>query len=277
MSLDELRRRKQQVVVAHGEWTAHNIHLAGDFYTITDRLTADDVKLRRIVQVVADLAAKPLRELRVLDLACLEGLYAVEFARHGAAVVGIEGRRRNIEKARFAKSALSLDNLELVLDDVRNLRQETYGAFDVVLCLGILYHLDAPDVFAFVEQLADVCRGLAVLDTHVAPRSETTRVYRGRWYCGALFREHAADATLEEKEAVSWASLDNPESFWPTRPSLYNLLSHAGFTSAYECHVPEEAEKPSDRVTFVAVKGERPTLLSCPRMNAEPLRDLPEG
>ena len=43
-------------------------------------------------------------------------------------------------------------------DDVRNLSVEKHGEFDVVLCLGNLYHLGAPDVFSFAARLSEVCR-----------------------------------------------------------------------------------------------------------------------
>ena len=45
---------------------------------------AADWRLRRIVQVAADLLGKPLSQARVLDLACLEGHYGIEFAMQGA-------------------------------------------------------------------------------------------------------------------------------------------------------------------------------------------------
>jgi hypothetical protein len=96
-----------------------------------------------IVQMVRDVAGRPLRELRVVDLACLEGMYRIELARQGARVVAIEGREANLDKARPAQEALALDNLELYLDDVRNLSAKKYGRFDVVLatCTGAAWVL----------------------------------------------------------------------------------------------------------------------------------------
>src|SRR5947207_2409975 len=255
MDYSQLNERKAGVVARHGEWTAHNIHLGGGLYTMGEYVRGDEILARRLLQIASDLTGRPLADLRVLDLACLEGLYAVEFARHGAAAVGVEIREANLEKARFAKEALGLERLEFVLDDVRNLSAEKYGEFDVVLCIGILYHLDAPDVFDFVHRMAEVCRRCLVIDTHVSNTNEVAVVYGGHEYAGRYFGEHAPDATTEEKAKVLWASIDNEKSFWLTRTSLYNLLARAGFTSVYECHNPAVRNKFGDRVTLVAVKG----------------------
>ena len=42
--------------------------------------------------MIQDITQCNFKELRILDLACLEGQYAIEFAMQGAEVVGIEGR-----------------------------------------------------------------------------------------------------------------------------------------------------------------------------------------
>lgn len=275
MNAAAIEQRRREIVARFGPWTAHNIRLAEDVYTMGPGIAGDEIKLRRILQSVADLAARPLTELRILDLACLEGLYAVEFARHGARVVGVEGRAVNLAKASFAREVLELGNLELRQDDVRNLSRERYGSFDVVLCLGILYHLDAPDVFNFLERTAEVCQRFAVIDTHVSLADEDRRVHRGREYRGRAYVEHPPHATAEEKAGRLWASLDNPMSFWLTRASLYNALLHSGFTSVLECQLPPEPAKPEDRVTLVAVKGRRHELASAPLADALPL-EVPE-
>jgi len=277
MDVELIESRKRRIVERFGPWSAHNIFLEGDVYTINKGIAGDEVKLRRILQNVSDLSRRPLDSLRVLDLACLEGLYAVEFARHGAKVVGIEGREANLAKARFAKEVLALENLEFVQDDVRNLSKAKYGQFDVVLCLGILYHLDAPDVLAFLEQMADVCRDFALIDTHVSLVPEKSFLHRGRKYWGRAYQEHAAGSPPQERTGRLWASLDNPESFWLTRPSLYNALSHAGFTTVYECHMPPESEKPLDRVTLLAMRGQRQELFCSPILSAQPIGDLAEN
>jgi ubiquinone/menaquinone biosynthesis C-methylase UbiE len=267
---------KNDVIAKYGSWTAHNICLQDDVYTIAPRIVGDEVKLRRIVQCVFDLAGGSVEGLRILDLACLEGLYAIEFARHKASCLGIEGREANIEKARFAKEVLRLDNLDLVQDDVRNLSAEKYGRFDIVLCLGLLYHLDAPDVFPFIERLSEVCRRVCIVDTLIALSPTTQYTYHDKIYTGTKGEEHGPKDSMETKRAKLWASLDNGQNFWLSRATLFNALAHAGFTTAYECNVPAEPRKPADRITVVAIKGETCRLLNTPLMAVRPEEDVPE-
>jgi 2-polyprenyl-3-methyl-5-hydroxy-6-metoxy-1,4-benzoquinol methylase len=276
MDIEKMQQRKQATIAQFGEWTAHNIHLHNDVYTIGNRVVGDEVKLRRITQMVADVAKKPLNELRVLDLACLEGLYGIELARQGAQVVGIEGRETNLAKAQFTKEILALDNLTLIQDDVRNLSVEQQGSFDVVLCLGILYHLEVPDLFLFLERLSQVCQGFVVIDTHVGATPERSHVYNGHTYWGTSYQEHTPQSSLDERSQDLWASLDNVTSFWFTRPSLYNVLSHLGFTTIYECYYPTEIDKQPDRLTFLAIKGQSQALQSAPLMAHQPIPDLAE-
>ena len=206
--LDILRAEKQNVIERFGDWTDHNIHITGDLYTIGADVVS--TRLRRIVQIVSDAAHEPLANLRILDLACLEGLYAIEFARQGAQAVAIEGREANLAKVRFVKDALGLGNLTLSQDDVRNLSPEKYGEFDVVLCLGILYHLDAPDVFRFVENIARVTRRFAVFDTYVSTAGKTMRSHDGKSYWGREVFEHSPTDSAEARLSRLWNSLDNP-------------------------------------------------------------------
>ena len=257
MDRPEVESRKAELEHEHGPWTAHNVRLADGLFTIGPAPSGDEVKLRRVLQVVADLAGKPLDQLRVLDLACLEGMYALEFATRGAQVVAIEGREANLAKARFAAEALGIDGVEWILGDVRDLSRERHGTFDAVLCLGILYHLDAADVFALVERIAEVCTSLLVVDTHVAPRPRVSRAHRGRTYSGRILVEHEAGESEAVRMRRLWSSLDNLRAFAPTRPSLLNLLADNGFPTVLECHLPPEPEKEPHRLTLAARRGER--------------------
>jgi SAM-dependent methyltransferase len=209
--------------------------------------------------MVSDLLGGSLEDIRVIDLACEEGLFGIELARRGAKVLGVEGRAGNVARAHFAKSALGLDSYEVVQDDVRNVTRDKYGEFDVVLNLGILYHLDAPDVFELVYGLSDMCTRFMFLSTHYGHFARRHHTFRGQTYWGAPYPEHRPDTTAQQRLALMRASLDNPVSFWPTLPSLLNLLSDAGFTSVLEARSPRDApgEQPGSLVNLVAMKGER--------------------
>jgi hypothetical protein len=254
MDTQTLRIRMDELIVRHGPWTT-NIHLGNGVYTIDRGAPSVHAKLVRLGQLILDLTGQPVAALRILDLACLEAEFAIEFARKGASVVGIEGRIANIEKARLAKEALRLDNLQLVQDDVRNLSVQKYGLFDVVICSGILYHLDSPDVISFLEKVGEVCRRCAIVDTHVSLFGGKAFSYKNENYSGNRFTEHHVKAPQAERARSVWASLDNASSFWLTRSSLYNALTVAGFTSVYECHTPVYIGPPPDRATFLALKG----------------------
>jgi len=271
----DIVERKREVIQRFGPWIANNIHLVDDCYTIGEKIEGDEVKLRRILQVVSDITKRPLETLRVLDLACLEGLYAIEFARHAARAVGIEGREAHIAKARFVKNELSLNNLEFFQDDVRNVTKAKYGEFDVVLCLGILYHLDVPDVFSFLEQIADVCQDVIIIDTRIALGPTRSYTHKGTQYWGHSIREHRPNDTREQKLSRYWASLDNVTSFHLSRTSLYCMLGRLGFTSVYECHLPAEPTKPIDRITVVGIKGRRQRIINSPLMEQYPVDNAP--
>jgi len=262
--LDELKRE-------YGDWT-YDIPLPFDIWT-RGNLQIPHTRLKRIVQVVNDLTGKPLSECRILDLACLDGIFSIEFARQGAYTTGVEIREANIKKAIFCKEALGLHNLDFRRDDVRNVNLESYGRFDAIICSGILYHLTATDVISLINTMFEMVNSVVVIDTHIALKPAERFLHDGNEYWGAVFREHADDATPEEKAKSLLASADNPTSFWFTRPSLVNILSKAGFSSIYECFIPAHLNygKPGlehrDRCTFVAIKGAACEIKTSPSVN----------
>ena len=167
---------KNQVIEKYGAWDSNNVYLEDGLYTMGSEIVGDEIKLQRVVQCVLDHMGGTVEGMRIVDLGCGEGLYSIEFARRKASCLAVEGREPRAEKVRFVKKVLSLDNLDVVQDDVRNLSVEKYGKFDVVLCLGILYHLGAPDVFSFAARLSEVCRKICIIDTRVEVQPKTQYV-----------------------------------------------------------------------------------------------------
>lgn len=263
--LDELKNQygnwSYDIPLPHAIWTRGNLHIP-------------HTRLKRIVQIIADLVQKPLSECRILDLGCLDGLFSIEFAKQGAQTVGVEIREANIKKAMFCKEILELDNLEFRQDDVRNISTESYGRFDAIVCSGILYHLPASDAINLIQRMFEMVDRLIVIDTHIALDPIESITHENKQYWGKVYLEHAATDTHEEKTKRLWASADNSTSFWFTRPSLVNILSRAGFSSVHECFTPPHLNfgKPGiehqDRCTFAAIKGHPRELFTAPAANA---------
>lgn len=127
-------------IEALGPWF-HNIDLGG-VWTAPDHFLGDypNMKFARFApHLPADLAGKS-----VLDIGCNAGFYSMEMKRRGAGrVVGIDSDDRYLAQARFAAETLGYDNIEF-----RNLSVYDVGAlgerFDVVIFMGVLYHLRHP-------------------------------------------------------------------------------------------------------------------------------------
>jgi ubiquinone/menaquinone biosynthesis C-methylase UbiE len=236
-----------------------------------------DYRLRRLVQMASDIMNKPLDQIRVLDLACLEGQYGIEFALQGAEVIAIEIREANIEKAKFVKQKLNLGNIEFYQDDVRNLSPEKYGYFDIVICSGILYHLQSPDVFEFIKNIYNVCQCLTIFDTFIGLSQQKSVEFEGKTYWGLEYIEHDQKAEQQEKYQDFWASIDNVTSFWLTEASFCNFITNVGFTSFCECHAPTMQSQFADRKTYIAIKGKPVNLISSPITNNCPNVELFPG
>jgi SAM-dependent methyltransferase len=257
-----LREARDRLARDHGPWL-DRVVLGEGVHTGSAHPAEGERRLKAILQAAADGLDKELSEARVLDLGAAEGRYAVEFALHGAEVVAIEGRQGNVEKTQFLKDALGLERLGIVRGDVRSLSAEAHGRFDLVLCLGLLYHLEGIAAVRLVHAIAEMTRRLVVFETHVAlaPRSSIT--VDDRIYWGRPIREFDPGAPLEMQERLSRSALGNAESFWLTRASLFNLLTDAGFTSVAELHVPR-FRKSLDHVTLVAFMGMPCAVVSAP-------------
>ncbi len=263
MTTAEIQAKKQAIIDQYGPWQAHALHLQDDVWTMGGAPTAKGpfINLRRFCQVMADVTRQPLQELRILDLACLEGWFSIELALQGAEVVGVEGREENVAKARFVKEVYGLDNLTFHHDLVQNVSREKYGEFDIILCSGILYHLGAPDVFEVVEALGPMCRQALLVETHIWYNGKDPYEYKGQSYLGRFRPEY------DPNYPPQFHGIDTDYAFCLTRPSLFNLLMHAGFTSVYECMgpvCPAYASVYRDRPLVVGIKGVRQTLKTAP-------------
>jgi tRNA (mo5U34)-methyltransferase len=157
----------------------------------------------------------------VLDVGAWDGLYSFEAERRGARrVLATDhfcwsgtgwGSRAGFDLAhRLLSSRLEARDI-----DIPDLSPESVGTFDVVLFLGVLYHLKEP--LAALERVASVTDGMLILETLVDltfMRQPALTLHRGRSQPFALYRHWRRDPT-------TW--------FAPNEAAVVAMLEQVGF------------------------------------------------
>jgi tRNA (mo5U34)-methyltransferase len=141
----------------------HTIDLGGGL--VTKGVDDSPQRLARVQLPVS------LQGLSVLDIGAWDGFFSFECERRGAArVVAADhyswhgsgwGTKAGF---RLAREVLG-SRVEDIDIDVMDLSPERVGTFDVVLFLGVLYHLRHP--FLALERVASVTHGRLILETVV--------------------------------------------------------------------------------------------------------------
>jgi tRNA (mo5U34)-methyltransferase len=154
-----MKRAEIEAEVSRLRWY-HSIHLGDGLVTPGVFNTA---KLLPRIGMPADL-----RGASVLDIGAWDGFFAFEAERRGAdRVVATDSYawegdgKRGFQLARRILGS-KVEDRDL---DVLELSQETVGEFDLVLFLGVLYHMKDPLVG--LEHVASVTRNQLILSTAV--------------------------------------------------------------------------------------------------------------
>ncbi|HET7209286.1 MAG TPA: methyltransferase domain-containing protein [Terriglobales bacterium] len=156
-----------------------------------------------------------LRGKRVLDIACNSGFWSIQCALLGAEVVGFDGRPELIEQAALIKSIVGVSNVQFKVLDFWDISPQVLeGTFDVVLNLGILYHLAEP--LKALQLTGSIARDYILLDTEVYPSREA--VVKLRW-----------EQPTDIRKAIDSGIVANP-----SKGSIGLMLRHLGFPKWFE-------------------------------------------
>jgi tRNA (mo5U34)-methyltransferase len=137
-------------------------------YISDDIATIHETRLAMIFSILDTMFADQWPQVTALDVACHEGYFAINLAKRGCRdVLGIDIRKENIEGAVLMRSVYGLSNLRFDERDVLSLGPAEYGRFDVVLMLGLLYHLENP-IEAIRVARAHTSR-ICLIETQIAP------------------------------------------------------------------------------------------------------------
>ncbi len=217
LSTDEIRRRAEALgpwfhnIELNGVWTAPE-HFLGNYPAVKWKSFADAVP--------QDLTGKT-----VLDIGCNGGFYSIEMKKRGAArVLGIDSDDEYLAQARFAAEVTGFDI------EFRKLSVYDLGAlgecFDVVLFMGVLYHLRHP-LLALDLIYENAARDLLVFQSMQRGSQEVDAVEANYtfWQTEQFDRPgHPKLHFIEHRYA------DDPTNWWaPNAACVEAMLRSAGF------------------------------------------------
>jgi len=209
LSEDEIRAR-----IAAVPFWFHQIEVAPG--VVTPGYDRSKEKLLQL-QLPGDLTGK-----RVLDIGAFDGFFSFECERRGAEVVAIDGN----PATGFGVARELLGSHAMFINmDVYDLTPESLGQFDLVLCLGVLYHLRHP--MLGLERIHAVCRGQLILETQVCDHHFIDA--DGTPHELASFAPQLANIPIAQFYPGAELNRDSTSWWSPNVAALQSMLHSVGF------------------------------------------------
>ena len=174
------------------------------------------------------LYAGQYEKLSVLDLGACEGSMALALWERGVRdITCVEARSINAEKARFVFKVKKA-NISVVEQDVKSFLEQDDRQYDLVLFMGLLYHVLDPFLLLHLSAQRIRAEGTLAMETVVAIPHDLKfdNVEHYSPSREGFFIRH--DSTL-----CNTAGLSNLE-LWPNEEGLKTLLKETGFTNIRE-------------------------------------------
>ncbi|MBA2383249.1 MAG: TIGR04290 family methyltransferase [Actinobacteria bacterium] len=200
----------------------HNLHLPSGHETAPDHPLGDfpRVKWWELASSLPD----DLSGWRALDVGCNAGFYSFALARRGADVLAIDSDEHYLRQARWATERFEL------ADRVRFERLQVYELarrnerFDLVLFLGVLYHLRHP--LLALDLLAEKVDRLLVLQTLTMPGEDELRPPADLPFDS---REQLLDPRWPKMAFLEHRFADDPTNWWaPSHACVEAMLRSSG-------------------------------------------------
>jgi tRNA (mo5U34)-methyltransferase len=179
-----------------------------------------------------------------LDLACSEGWFAHRLLDWGASrVLGVDIRPENIRRATLVRDHIDVppDRLRFAVADVFTLDPGQIGTFDVVLCLGLVYHLENP--IGALRIARALTSGVCIVEAQLLEPHPPLR--HGWGTTGDYLEQEAAWAAWREPNELQSghpiASFGGVVSLIPNRAALLQGLEAAGFSRVEPLAAPSGA------------------------------------
>jgi tRNA (mo5U34)-methyltransferase len=205
-------------------------------------------RYRYFFEPLLELCGGSLKGHRVLDLGCNVGAWSLTAAEAGADfILGVDGREVPIDKAnaRFEAAGVDRGRYRFEVGNILDLPADP--SLDVVLCLGVLYHVAKPVELFEVMREAKV----VVIDTEVS------------------LLPGSAFAVGHEETTLGMNAIDYELILWPTRQAVIDLAQQFGF----DC-VPLALDMTDERGMRGYTEGHRFAFICAKGMD---LSGLPRG
>ena len=158
---------------------------------------------------LVELCGGTLAGRRVLDLGCNAGFWSLCAVEAGCSyVLGLDARAMHVEQAELVFEAKGIDTNAYAFRqaDIFDVDLSDAAPFDVVLCLGLLYHVEDP--IGLFRRLGEWSSDLVVIDTSLALH-EGAGFELKREGSGDPRNTIASDLVLRpSREAVAWLAAE---------------------------------------------------------------------
>ena len=112
--------------------------------------------------IVSNFSFDELSNLTILDVGCHDGWLLSQLSNLPfKAMTGIEPRAKNVKKGEVVREELGIsNNIEFLVGDLDSLNGRK---FDIVVCTGVLYHVES--IADFLKQLESICQRFLFIES----------------------------------------------------------------------------------------------------------------
>ena len=152
-------------------------------------------------------------------------------------MLGVDARESHVSDSTLIRDIYDLDQLSFEQGDIHTQSVAKRGQFDVVLMLGLLYHLENP--VGALRTCRELCKNLCLIETQIVPGMSGYVDYGSYQYVRPLKGSFGIIDETEETHGPE-ASITGV-CLVPSLEALVWLLQKVGFSDVTVLPPPEEA------------------------------------
>lgn len=178
-----------------------------------DRANRHEQRKKHFFDPVVELFGGSLAGRRVLDLASNAGFWSLNSIEAGCDyVLGVEGRQMHVDQANFVFEVKEVerDRYDFIVGDIFRTDLRQFGKFDVVLCLGLMYHVSKH--VNLLEKISEVNDDILVVDTTLSKAP------------GSILK------VVRQKPESTMSAVDYSLAMHPTKQAMRDLIGLFGYT-----------------------------------------------